>query len=515
LLLAHYLAQVTLLYCALSADIVGPGARSTRLRLALYLIYFSLVELLFLNSLQFTTTAFLCAQAGIFLALVAARRRTEQPATAVALPLAAAVLLLVAAALIRLESLLMALVIAAPLGLWLMRSASRQALITTAGAVALAALLIGASTSLDRMVYEQDSQWSEFFRYNRLRVKFNDYGWTSYSPRTAHVFEAVGWSQNDHEMIAHWLFDDPRLYTEAQLRGVLESHPWKMERLTLGYGWQSIRGLLRDRSIWAVALAIPFFLALANPGTRVRRTVFGCAIAAVACLVMLTWHNKPVPGRVSFPLLSFPLTVAWLLPSIAPIAGSRPRTQSVNRDDFRDDWLSLRPLPARARLVIGALIVGLVVGIYHQCRHSVLVARDRREFQAFLAELPCTGRELYVCWEAAMPFELISPLDNLRSWSRVPLINLVWTQRTAWQEATKRRFGISSLAQAICQRDDVILVATPAHRALLATFAKEHFQSDVEFAPSTNPAKKYVAGRFQPGARFEGSASTTRDTVDR
>ena len=71
LLAAHYLAQVALLYCALTcpnwrarrdvgAGATGPDRGAFRRRVGTYLVYFAVVELVLLNSMQFTTTAFLC-----------------------------------------------------------------------------------------------------------------------------------------------------------------------------------------------------------------------------------------------------------------------------------------------------------------------------------------------------------------------------------------------------------------------------------------------------------------------
>lgn len=508
LLLVHYAAQVALLYCALTMDAEFAARKDsnsnvtaqsfTRLRLGLYVGYFALVELLFLNNLQFTTTAFLAAQAGIFLVFLAARRRARQGDAAVAWPLFTAVILLVVAGLIRFESLSMALLVAAPLALVLARQASCRALIPTAVAAAFAVVLIGLATTYDRMAYEHDPQWSGFFSYNQLRVKFNDYGWTSYTPQTAGVFSAVGWTKNDHEMIAHWFFDDPVMYSEANLRAVLEAYPWKTERLTGGFGWQICRGMLRDRSVWAVFLVLPFFLAGVDRGRPARWAVIGSAIMAVVLVALLTWNVKLIPARVYFPLLSFPLSVALLFPASSQIASSLP-AEKKNQGTSRSfpAWKAGSARPTWTRPVIVLLVVGVVMGLHHQCRRSVRVHRERRALQTFLADLRPSGRELYVCWEAAMPFELLSPLDNLSSWSRIPLLNLVWTQRTPWQEEIKRRFGISNLAQAMCDRDDVVLVATPLHRSLFATFVKEHFRSDVEFVPSASAGEKLVAGRFQ------------------
>ncbi len=343
--------------------------------------------------------------------------------------------------------------------------------------------------------------------------KFNDYKWTSYTPQTANLFSAVGWTQNDHAMIAHWFFDDPLLYSEAHLRSILQAYPWKTERLTRGYLWQVCKKMLRDRSVLSVILVLPFFLAGIDRGRNARWTVIGCAVIAVALVAFLTWNCKLLPARVYFPILSFPLAAALLFPPSFAGAGS---LRVETKDGGGSNGLSTSGArPPVARAVVVLLVVGIVMGVYHQCRRSVHVYRDRRALDAFLADLRPGDRKLYVSWEATFPFELLSPLDNLTSWSRIPLLSLAWMQRTPWHEQIKRRFGISNLAQAMCERDDIVLIATPTHRSLFVAFAKEHFQADVEFVPLTSVGEKIVAGRFQRRARHGETADKHSDALQR
>lgn len=511
LLTIHYLAQVAVLYCALTVD---AASRSTRLRLTLYLIYFAIVELPMLNALQFTATAFLAAQAGLFLLWLAARRRLAQPQASVGGPISAGAALLLVAGLVRLESMLMALLVTAPLGLTLVRQSWRRTLLPSTGAAALAAILILLATAYDRREYEQDPRWSDFFEYNQLRVKFNDYQWTSYTPQTAGVFSAVHWSANDHEMIVRWFFDDPAVYSEANLRAIVTAYPWKSARLTLDYGWQAFRKMFGDRSVCAVLLVLPFFLVSGDRGRRARWAVLGCAGMAFALVSFLTWNNKLLPPRIYFPLLSFPLAAALLFPTRIATTG----TSASTVPNLLGLMALLRELAVwntqsrGTRVVVVMLIVGLAAGSYRQVRRSVRVHRERHALQAFLDDQRPFGRKLVVCWGPALPFEFLSPLDNLSSWSGLPLVNLVWTQRTPWQEATKSRFGISNLPQAIYQRDDVVLVANRADLALYENFAKEHFGADVEFVPSRPATDRFVAGRFHQsvGSGDDASAGVAR-----
>ena len=98
------------------------------------------------------------------------------------------------------------------------------------------ALVLGFAAYNDAY-YERVPEWRHFLSYNKLRIIFNDYEWTSYTPQTAHIFEEVNWTENDYSMIASWYYDDPVLYSEERLRHVLDSYPWRSQRLTVSYWW--------------------------------------------------------------------------------------------------------------------------------------------------------------------------------------------------------------------------------------------------------------------------------------
>jgi hypothetical protein len=527
LLLVHYVAQTALLYGALATGIEGAGRgqqvagspghaapaaarRAFRARCGLYLVYFAVVELVMLNRFQFTTTAFLASQGAIVLLWLAAQRRARQESWSVVCPLVAAVALILVAGMIRLESLAMAALVALPLGVFGIWRGPRWALVPSAVAAGLAMVLVLAAATYHRVSYERDPQWSRFYAYNQLRCKFNDYGWTSYSPQTAQAFATVGWSANDHDMIARWFFDDPALYGEAQLRAVLDAYPWKTARLTSDYVAQMVRRPGQDRSVWAVMLVLPLFVAMVDDRGRARWAVGGCGVAAVALLVAIALNNKLPPMRTYFPLLSFPLSVVLLLPLRSLGGGMHAAAQGAEPKHRHRLLIAWRQQSRGMQAVLALLVVGTSMGVYRQCRLSIKTQRDRPALQSFLADARAENHKLYVCWEAALPFELVSPLDNLRGWSGVSLFNLTWTQRTPWQEATKRRFGIASLAQAMSERDDIVLVANPAHRAVFVTFVKEHFGNAVEFVRPKPFGDRFVAGRF---ARCAAVVAEGRDSA--
>ncbi len=293
-------------------------------------------------------------------------------------------------------------------------------------------------------------------------------------------------------MISHWYYDDPVLYSESNLRTILESYRWKTERLTPKYFWQIVRGPMRDRAVWAVALVLPFFL-ISVYSRQWKGAVIASAIVCLALISVLIVNDKLVPRRVYFPLVSFPLSVSLAM-SFCEVR-RRDEADAERPFDWRGSWMALS---FGTRTAIILLVAGMVFGLYAQCQRSVRIHRDRAIFDSFLADISRNGRTLYVCWEASIPYELVSPFDTMQSWSRMPLIEIGWTQRTPWHDAMKRKFGITDLAQAICHQRDLILVTWRDYDVLFSTFVKEHYGLDVDFVQLAAADKKqYVAGRFE------------------
>jgi hypothetical protein len=521
LLLVHVLAQSIILYCALVVGRESQHATNTEragsaglLRLGLYLLYFALVEIPLLNRLQFTSTAFIAAQAGIFLLLFAWQRRIARANAAIASPLCAAVAMLVLGGMVRIESLAMAILVATPVVLLCFKNFSLRAVAPCALAVATAAFLLAAVTAYDVWAYARDPAWHGFRSFNQLRGNFHDGSWTYYSPKTAPIFTSVGWTENDHAMIARWFSDNPELYSEAKLTSIVEAYPWKSHRQMKGLFWDAFRDIARNRSVLSILLVLTVLVLGAQWDRNAKLAVVVSAAAALALLVLVIWVKKVPPERVYFPLISFPLALGLLMypwrRSASAVVGQRSTT-----------WSTWRFVPSRRQFTTGLIIFALVMGNFRMCRQSILARAGRAELQQFLRTVRPEDRQLVVSWEAALPIELFSPLDNLDAWSHRPLLSLAWPQNTPCQEAIKRQFGITNVARALYERDDIVLVATPTHRELFQKFAKEHFGEDVEFTASRPSSKRFVEGRFQKprsGSELsspESTASKRSDTPTR
>ena len=374
------------------------------LRCGLYLLFNVLVELPQLNRLQFTTTAFLAAQAGIFLWLLAWQRRTMKGDAAVVWPLSAAVCLLFVGGIIRWESLALAVLVAVPLIMLFPHESWRSAILPCGIAVAVAGALVVTALAYDRWTYEQDPIWRRFRQLNQIRGKFHDSRWTSYTPETAHVFSQVGWSENDHAMMANWFSDDPVLYSEANLVKIVEAYPWSSARLTTGIWWQAFRSIAQNRTVLSVLLVLPFVLSKVQK-RRAKLTIMASALAALALIILVVWSQKVPPERVYLPLLSFPLSVALL--SFAWCSGA-PSLMHRRDSHDGDRWSGSVPVAWRGRrlripVVVGLLIVAVAIGVDRQFWQSVRVHRGRIALQSFLNEARTGDRKLYISWEAACP----------------------------------------------------------------------------------------------------------------
>jgi hypothetical protein len=147
------------------------------------------------------------------------------------------------------------------------------------------------------------------------------------------------------------------------------------------------------------------------------------------------------------------------------------------------------------------------MGGFRQCRQTIRVTKARAELKQFLSEVRSDGRKLCVMWEAALPLDLVSPLDTLDEWSHLPMLSIAWPERTPWQEEIKGKFGITNLARALYERNDVVLIATDTHRALFQTFAQEHFGAQVEFVTFQSSGDQLVAGSFHRNGSAGDTAS--------
>ena len=175
--------------------------------------------------------------------------------------------------------------------------------------------LVVLTAAYNNAYYARDPGWQAFFDYNKLRIKFNDYCWTRYTPETAGIFAAVGWTANDHALIQDWFYDDSALYSAANLRSVLDSLSVDDQTPHAALCRNLYRADVCDKSLWPMVLALPLALWGVTRSRQYRLAWWGTIAAGLTLLVAVAVFNKPPPSRVYFPTLTFPLVLLLFMSS--------------------------------------------------------------------------------------------------------------------------------------------------------------------------------------------------------
>jgi hypothetical protein len=508
--LIHYFAQAGILYCTMAAGY-------SRLRLALYLMYFASAELFFLNNLQFTITASVAVQCGLLLWLVAFRESFREGAWPAWKPLAGGMALPLIGSLVRLECFYLTLLVALPAFVCLLVRPRRGRVVMIA--LACGILCVGLAAGLakyDRSYFANDARWRRFASYNEARVKFNDYEWIEYSPETAGVFASVGWSGNDFAMIRQWFYDDPQRYGEERLRRVIESYPWRSRRVTASYCWKAACRIVRDKSLWPVMLVAPLFFYCLQVTRRNVLSMVTTGATAAALLAYVSIAKKPVPNRIYLPVLTFPLALAMTMAREA-VHLPRGRRPVLAWRCLATPWSWRR---AGARVLVWPILTwtalvmacgGLAYGVGRQVRHSHKMNVARQELQRSFARLPRGDDRLYVFWAPGFPFEVLSPLDNLRWLKDLHLLLISWPQTTPINEELKRKFGINDTYAALFERPNVYFLGDPKCVALYRNYVREHYGVDVHLVTTYDGGHRYdLAGQFVRQTALEAANRRAR-----
>ncbi|HJS07766.1 MAG TPA: hypothetical protein VJ809_08895 [Pirellulales bacterium] len=489
----HAAAHIALVYM-LFKQRLGPRW------LAVYLLYASVVGLILLTALQFTTTAFLAAQSGLLLGLFAFARAAEGDARLARRTMLASVLLLIVAALVRWHVFILFFSLALPAAgvlAWMHWRQRRLIIKAACLTVLVLAGLIGLA-HLNTVYYAQDPRWSDFYTYNELRAKINDLAWVYYSPETAHVFPKVGWSVNDYGMIQSWFFDDPAVYGAAKIQELLDAHPWQETMPRQGRLKDLLSVLADDRQIVPLLALIPLLAFVLRRNAAAQTTLLLSCAWVIAIVLVTTVMRKPPPPRIYLPVLSFPLGLAVLLGAMLPACASE--TQPTSPDPASPAPQRRKQFPITLRFACMALatigVISCLAGQYKRGRQNY--ARSE-VFYHELAKIAQNPHQLYIAWGTGMPFELMRPTDNLQWLSNLRMVIWGWTQQCPFHRDMKSRFGASDLPRELTSRPDITLICHPTCLPLMKNYIREHHGREIDFE-SAGQLLTSVLARAVPAA---------------
>jgi hypothetical protein len=457
-----YLVLTTALAAAVTSyAFLRANPRGRQLLLAA--LYFGVVVVPCLLSLQFTRTAFLTSQAGLLLYLGGVGGRLAVPRWQGA----AAALLVLFGSLIRFDAFLLACAVTAPLLLYAGLHAGRAGALRLAGWLAATTALCVGAWALDQAYYARSPGWEDFRTFNALRAEITDYG-IRWDDRLRPTLEAVGWQVVDLVMIQEWFFADPERYSLPKVRAVAEAVQRASRTLKGGklFAWPPFFAIDPE---WLGVVLFGLCCVGAMEGGLLAKGV-PAASAALACVMAgLLFQHFHLPPRVYLPLFTGMATAACLCSSGSFLPGDAappgPRALAV-----------LRPA-----LVLAAAVV---LAVLTQAR---LVQNDqwrRRHVSAvsLMKQLRPRPESLYVVWAESFPYEdFVQPLgsvESLRPFRCLPLSALL---ATPLARRRLEEYGITDLNQALYRRPDVFLVGRPERNKLLADYVAAHYGDRLQF----------------------------------
>ena len=508
LLGVHFLSHVAILYAVLKW-------RYSRAALFCYWVLFSTIGVLLLTKLQFTSTAIWSVECGLFLTLSGLALRRDVHGRGGWGMLVSGILLMMLGSLVRFDSYIAAMAISAiPLSIlvWQLdrfRAPESRVWRTALATIVFTQIAAFGLQAAHQNYYSRDPAWRAFLDFNPYRVQFNDYAVTRYTAETKPVFDRVGWSENDHEMIRLWFFDDPQIFGRKNLQAILEGFPWAKEAVSLGKMSDWWRDIINNKRIWPLWALIPLQLWLARDRQFAFRhfLLLTASLDLVICGLMFL---KQPPERVYVSLIAFQaLYMLYLMREgdstpevhaiqIMPPGGPVPAWRGVvlrgsialrGTVSLRGS-LSLRgtlsPWTASAALVAVA-ILGLLFGQSTAYRDSRRAVSANRQLHADLDRIGPLESDLFVCWGASFPLESILPLESPHRLRQLHLLGLGWSQHSPANDAVKAHFGIRDLTRALVDNPHVYLLGSTPGRGggvlmdHYGIYIREHYGIDVEW----------------------------------
>ncbi len=447
----HFISMVALAYAVIDKD----GSARRLLFLLLYLFF---VELFLLNNMQYTITACIAAQSGVFLFFNGLSKDTRGRWVSYA----AAIFLLIASALVRTNGFFLMMLISLPIlsiSVWRNRN-DRGMIRDFIGFWFIVSIAVFGLRTFERQYYRSDPAWAEFFTFSKLKSRFIDYDHIEYNEETKHIFDDAGWSRNDLFLMRSWFHADEDLFSVDKLESISSQFPSFKTYLSIGEVFGTVTDKILDQ--WFMVLLAVFFMLYLRGGEKGNRAYILATLALIFAVFLYLLVARQLPNRVIQPVLSF-LLVAAMYFSSRELEQFSPVRKIVNT------------------AMIGGICIALLFFLSEQHRESADKIAANRQFKNTVGELDPSPDDLYVIW-GSVPWESILPFDTLdfmRDWK---LVLLGTTLRTPITKARLAEFGIDNIYRALYERPNVFIV-TRNRRYLYfySQYVLEHFGENLQF----------------------------------
>jgi hypothetical protein len=414
-----------------------------------------------LIDLQFTKTAFLASFSGLLLLMAPLRGAQPWPRLADV----AGCILLVWGSLVRFESLVLAILVLAPVAVAVARAAPSAAA-RRAVPLALAVVVAAGLYVFNRQYYARSEGWQDFYAYNALRAEFTDYNRYPYAAPTRRAYREADWGEADYWMLQNWFYADKDRYSLKRLQQIAAAAP----PASGNPFWATIYGMAVNLNRFPIlirtmlAMLVVAAFTGSGPGRVIMPIVmYGTGLALTCILGAYFW----LPIRV----------VSALFGGTVIAAAFRPR----GGDGFKRtslEWGIDTPICVVAGLLGGILVILTIV----DC--AAKAARERRlhnDLQEVMRALRPRPDKLFVLWREWFPLEnVVYPFESTAALRDFRCLSLSTLLQTPFTDRRLDDYRIRDVYMAICERPDVYVIAMDKLIILYASYMKQHYNTLVD-----------------------------------
>lgn len=382
--------------------------RSSLVRKALVGL-FTLVSMVALwTSVTFTSTAiFLGAASGLVAMSALENKNLTGAGRVVALVVSVAAMCF--AGLVRVDSArLMVLLLGALLCCRFAFSRHAVKLLLGLAFSALLLAVVQINDYVDRRFYALEPGWSHFWRFNLVINEICDFRRLAFRSDTKKYFDAVGWNENDlNVMMAYEFAIDPKIYSCQTAEKLISSFPSYRSDLSLPmvleYSGKYIGDKLVLPSLFLAILLFPFL-----DRARLSRTRYGLVSMAVLGMLLYLICCMKLETRITLPLF------AWFAVISIYYCDDERLRQRLG--------LAQKQTPRMFVLCSCAIAMALLTMCAGYWQYSADASRARGQLKSSCLALQRLNGSLYVI-PSTVPLGLISPFENVRDYfSSMPVL---------------------------------------------------------------------------------------------
>lgn len=456
LVTAFFLGMWALLY----AILLGPNSRA---KLWFFILGCSGIHCYYYFNLQFTMAASIASQGGLF--LLASLWRNEERRH---LPwrLGWAGLLLLFGSMLRFSATLSIVFASVPFIVFLSwkqpLTSTRKVLL---GFMAVLGIVIGAAYAFDQHYYDSDPVWKKSYQLITQGTEFWAYRTPVYNAETKPVFDSIGWSRNDLDLIWSWWFAEPNTFSAEKIAKLNAYFPkFQVEKK------RDLLFLLPAAQIVLFFMVVFLFFLPSKPLQLVLTNILW-----IFMIFLYFYFCMIIAERVFLPIFSYLLYLALFFVV--------PKKISFPGKEGHVTWFSKVGI---LLMVVFTFFTGIFLITAHaQNQRTTYYSNMMRDA---LAGFHPQDNQLFVIWDSAFPFELIRAFDSFSFCDQLHLVELAVFQQSPHTFAMLDHFGVKDLAKDLVDNPNLFLICVPYEMNLFKIHMRERYGMEVDFVPSfTSP----------------------------